>query len=368
MRSSSRRYWYSLAVPTFGYEEVKEATNVLESCQTTMGERVEEFEEEFSRYVGAEHAVMVNSGSSANLLIAMSSPIEVRLRRLVAVPAVTWPTQVWPWDTSGRWVHFVDADPLNISAETLEKALADRTVHAVHLTHLMGVPCDMDPILEVIGDRLIYEDCCEALGATYDGEHVGSFGEAASWSFFFSHHITTMEGGMVTTNDPDLASSMRSLRSHGWERHKGGDPYTFHTMGFNLRPTEVQAAIGLVQLSRLDQFNKTRWENYLAFWGSLNHPRVTFPVVPGKAKASWFGLPLFVHRDRDRLAEYLEDHGVETRPILGGNLLRQPAFSGWSAGPLPGADWLHDHGLFIGLHPHPDSGIEQVAELINQFE
>jgi CDP-6-deoxy-D-xylo-4-hexulose-3-dehydrase len=342
-----------------GDEEIEAATEVLRSRRTTMGEKVEQFEEEFARSVGAEYGIMVNSGSSADLLIAMSARNKVNI---VALPVVTWPTHVWSWLLAGARVQFIDADPLNVGSFDLPP-----DVDAIHVAHLMGVPCDMDLVREAVGDRLIYEDCCEALGATYDNEPVGTFGEAASWSFFFSHHITTMEGGMVTTSDAELADRLRSLRSHGWERHKGGDPYTFVSMGFNLRPTEIAAAIGLVQLSKLGEMNKIRQENRDIFASALVNPLVTLPDVPAKAQPAWFGLPMFVE-NRDGLAAYLEANGVETRPILGGNLLRQPAFSNLSVKGMDGADHLHDHGLYVGLHPDPDSDVRAVATLINEYQ
>jgi CDP-6-deoxy-D-xylo-4-hexulose-3-dehydrase len=235
----------------------------------------------------------------------------------------------------------------------------------------MGVPARIDQIAEAAPTCWVTEDCCEALGAGYEYRSVGKVGHAASWSFFFSHHMTTMEGGMVTTQSGNLANRLRSLRSHGWARDvltplPGLDHrYTFIDYGFNLRPTEVEAAIGLVQLERLDEFNRIRAKNHRAFVGALSHvERVTLPTVPKYAHPSWFGIPMFVD-DMPSLRTWLEAHGVETRPILGGNLARQPAFVGLGmvTGPLPGADYLHKHGLYVGLHPI-ESDVERLANLI----
>lgn len=358
-------YWYRLSTPTIGDEEVEAAIAVLRSGQTTAGEVVEEFEHAFARYVDAPHAIMVNSGSSADLLIALGTPIG----HTTVVPAVTWPTHAWSFHMDGR-VVFCDVDGFNTTAELIRRRLKKAAITCIGIVHLMGVPCDMDPIMELAAERdlVVVEDCCEALGATYHERPVGSFGKAAAWSFFFSHQMTTMEGGMVTTADADLADTMRSMRSHGWERHKGGDPYTFVMRGFNFRPTEVAAAIGLVQLPKLPGMNKLRAENRDSFVSLLNgHPNITFPAVPDDSQPSWFGLPMLIHEDRDGLKRHLEWSGVETRPILGGNLQWQPAFADFSFPETPGADYVSEHGLYVGLHPDTDSGIEEVALLIGEY-
>lgn len=361
-------YWYPLSVPTIGDAEIDAVTRVMRSRQTTMGAETAAFEYEFAHAVGAQHAVMVNSGSSADLLIAMG------LRDLggeVLVPAVTWPTQVWAWVMAGFKVRLVDVDPvtLNTTFETYFDAVGEETT-VLSLTHLMGNVADLAAIHGFAGmaDLIVTEDCCEALGAKYHSTPVGSFGKAAAWSFFFSHQMTTMEGGMVTTDDLDFADRLRGLRSHGWTRHISSDLYTFAGLGFNLRPTEVQAAIGRVQLRRLREFNRTRERAFNLFVEMVDPTLVTTPqIVPG-ACPSWFGLPLLVD-DRDGLAAHLEAHGVETRPILGGNLARQPvAREGhFTSGHLPGADHIHDHGLFIGLHPDSTYDIERLAGLINAY-
>lgn len=358
----AKRWWYPLSLPTIGFEEVHAAIDVLQSGQTTMGERTEEFEEQFARYVDARYAVMVNSGSSADLLMAFAA--NHRQPCDVIIPAVTWPTHVWSWVMAGSKVRFVDVDGLNVTSAAILKEYRHAD-EMVSLVHLMGVPVDIRNAV-----CRITEDCCEALGAKIGGHPVGGLDEMATWSFFFSHHMTTMEGGAVTTNNPETASLLRSLRSHGWSRHEGGDPYRFVGPGFNVRPTEISAAIGLVQLARLDAFNKHRGENRDAFVRALgDNPLIDLPAVPEESSPSWFGIPMFVSGDhRQSLANYLEDNGVETRPILGGNLLRQPAFNRWRPqGPFPGADRVHDHGLYVGLHPFPDTGVERVAELINEF-
>ena len=325
-------YFYPLAINTIGDEEIEAATEVLRSGHTTMGEKVEEFEEEFARYVDSPHAVMVNSGSSADLMAAYA--IDLAADCNVIIPAVTWPTHVWSWEQAGTNVKFCDVAGVNTTAELIAAKINPKT-RAISIPHLMGIPVEREVLSRVASSGLIlHEDCCEALGAkisTANGlKSVGFHADVASWSFFFSHQMTTMEGGMVTTTHRDIDRKVRSLRSHGWTRHFNDDKYTFHDQGFNLRPTEVNAAIGLVQLGKLESMNEMRTRNHREFERVLrNHPNVSLPSVPEGAKPSWFGLPMLVKEGRDELAKYLESCGIETRPILAGNLRNQPAFRGF---------------------------------------
>lgn len=364
------KYEYPLAVPTIAEEEIQAATDVLRSGQTTMGEKVEQFEEEFARYVGSPHAVMVNSGSSADLLAAYATDTAGE----VIVPVVTWPTHVWSWEQSGATVKFCDTDGINTTADLIKSRTTPQT-RVISIVHLMGVPCDMEEIVSLVSHHgwILHEDCCEALGASYDyarmgKKSVGWTADVASWSFFFSHQMTTMEGGMVTTPYPETVKKLKALRSHGWNRHYSEERYTFTGEGFNLRPTEVAAAIGLVQLSKLDDMNAARTKNYREFERKLlKHPNIYLPTVPFSATPSWFGVPMFIKRGRDDLAKYLEAEGVETRPILAGNLARQPGFRGFYFGKTPGADKVSEQGLFVGLHPILDSGASAVAKMIADF-
>jgi CDP-4-dehydro-6-deoxyglucose reductase, E1 len=358
-------YWYPLATPTVGEDEVNAVVDVLRSGNTTMGERVEEFEEAFARYADAPHAVMVNSGSSADLLAAYATDTTGE----VIVPIVTWPTHVWSWEQSGAVVKFCDVDGINTTAELIESKATPKT-RVISLVHLMGVPCDMHDILRLCADHdwALHEDCCEALGARYGRHPVGWAADVATWSFFFSHQMTTLEGGMITTSHADVAKRLRSLRSHGWTRHYSPEKYTFDMEGFNLRPTEVAAAIGLVQLGNLDAMNAARSENFHEFERKLRgHPNVKLPEVPVHARPSWFGVPLFVGTGRDDLAKYLEAEGVETRPILAGNLRNQRAFQGFYFPKTPGADVVEEQGLYVGLPLLPASSARQVATMIGDF-
>lgn len=388
-----RKYWYPLAIPTYGPEEVLEAIDSMVSFRTSMWDKTKLFEREFGRMFGGE-AVMVNSGSSADLLIAFglhkSSGGMLQTGDQVLIPAVTWPTQLWSALMAGYRVKLVDVDPstLNVDIDALEASISPAT-RAISLVHLMGNPVNMNAVGALV-DRhqlTIFEDCCESLGAKWEGDFVGTFGEASSFSFFFSHHITTMEGGMILTRNAEFAERLRLLRAHGWSRNlhnppppsPGIDPrYTFLNWGFNVRPTELQAGFGVEQLKKVESFQDQRnvnaaiaQERLSGYAGIID----LMEVSPGGV-CSWFALPMLIADKagftRDQLATYLEGCGVETRPIVTGNLARHPAVQRFQdeieVGDLPGADTVHENGLYVGLHPIPSaSALHRLFDHMDDF-
>lgn len=375
-------YQYPLGYVTWGYEEIMAALECLCLQQTTMWTKTQAFEEQFAQYLQTTEAVMVNSGSSADLVMMLAAR-ELGVLKAgdeILIPAVTWPTQAWAAILAGLSVKFVDVDPgtLNTSAELLEAAITPKT-KAIFLVHLMGSPCDMEAIGELAKRKnlLIFEDCCEALGASFDGKKVGKFGFASAFSFFASHHISTMEGGMIATFNPDFADACRLMRAHGWARdlrhrtpdidvlHRYGcseDPrYLFLGMGFNFRPTEIQAEFGRLQLGKLDELNAKRNENFSKVDNGFRYTNgqcvTSLTPTHYKSQPAWFAIP-FVLREglpysRADVFSHLQKYGIDTRPIVGGNLVRHPAF--WKyrglAGSFPGADAIHDRGFYVGLPP-----------------
>lgn len=386
------RYWYPLSIATYGVEEILNALDSLVSFKTTMWDKTARFERELAAFTGSREGVMVNSGSSADLLVALAL-INPKRRQLapgdeVLVPSVTWPTQIWSAMMAGLTVRFVDTDPrtLNINLDDLERKIGIRT-RAISVVHLMGNPVDMVRVM-ALADRhglVVIEDCCEALGARIGGRHVGTFGIASAYSFFFSHHLTTMEGGMVCTNDAELSDLLRLLRAHGWARNTRYTPpanvegvdsrYVFWNWGLNVRPTEVQAAFGIEQMKRLDGFLTSRRQNAERFGSYLSrHSDLLrlMDVAPG-SECSWFALPIMVAADapfsREELTRRLESVGIETRPVVAGNLARQPVcelFPELQEMELPGADAVHDRGFYIGLHP--DSNFAKIDRLCDEFD
>ncbi len=389
-----RRYWYPLSLATYGVEEILEALDSLCSFRTSMWEKTLTFEKRFAEFQGAAHAVMVNSGSSADLLLAflLTNPARPLLDRgaEILAPAVTWPTQIWSPMMAGMKVRFVDVDPatLNIDLNDLERKITPRT-RALSIVHLMGNPCDMDRIHALAQKHklVVLEDCCEALGSEFRGKKVGTFGLGAAFSFFFSHHMVTLEGGMITCPDPITADQLRILRAHGWLRNADPslnplpptdiDPrYAFVNWGFNLRPTELQAGFGLQQLQKLPAFTARRALLAQRFLDYIDtKPQLLRPAVCAGATPVWFALPLMVAPDasfsRNKLTSFLEDRGVETRPIVAGNLARHPAaslFPELRDTALPGADAVHDRGLYVGLSPlQSDESLDRLLQCFDDF-
>lgn len=386
-------YWYPLSRPTYGSAEVIAALDSMCKFRTSMWEKTRLFEEAFGAKYGGE-AIMVNSGSSADLLIAFG------LHRLsggpldygdeILVPAVTWPTQLWSLLMAGYSARLVDVDPvtLNVDFEDLELKVTSKT-RAISLVHLMGNPVDMDRIQSICQQHnlILIEDCCESLGAKWRGQYVGTFGQASSFSFFFSHHLTTMEGGMILTRDPVLAERFRLLRAHGWSRNLKNPPapatgldsrYTFLNWGFNVRPTELQAGFGLVQLEKSEEFQQFRDGNAeIAIRRlSLHTDFLRLMHTGAEGTCTWFALPIMVLKGapftRKEITEFLEANGVETRPIVTGNLARHPAAKNFpevlSTGALSGADEIHEHGFYVGLHPIDNSReLMRLFDLIDEF-
>lgn len=389
-----RRYWYPLSLATYGVDEIVEALDSLCSFRTTMWEKTLQFERQFASYQNCSDAAMVNSGSSADLLLCflLTNPYRPLLKAgdEILIPVVTWPTQIWSAMMAGLKVRFVDVDPktLNIDINDLEKKITPST-KAIFLVHLMGNPCEMDCIQAIAkaNDLLIIEDCCEALGAEWDGIKVGNFGIAASYSFFFSHHMTTMEGGMIACSNQEVAEQVKILRAHGWVRNVDAtiydlesydvDPrYAFVNWGFNVRPTDVQASFGIHQLEKLPQFNQRRIELANNFFSFIdNQPWLSRPKSDPKASPSWFALPLLVASDapfsRKEITNYLELKGVETRPLVAGNIAKHPVakiFSEFSLDTYPGADIIHQQGFYLGLSPfYTDQDIDKLIECLKYF-
>lgn len=386
-----------LSAPSYGSREVIEALDSLLEGSVTMGKKVKIFEERFAEYIGVRNAIMVNSGSSANLLalsVMSNSSIRNGITRgdEVITPAVTWSTTVFPIVGAGAIPVFVDVnlDTYTIDVSQMEKAVTDRT-KALSIVHLLGSPCEMKPIQETAEshDLIILEDSCEALGAEDDDAKVGSFGMCSTFSFYFSHHITTMEGGMLVTNDDELGELARVMRAHGWirelrdkseikKKHPDIDPrFLFINQGYNLRPMEIQGAFGMHQMERLEEFIHIRQTN-ARYWNDRLGELANAFILPRertRSRHTWFSYPITVSPDapfsKVELMNFLENSGVETRPVMTGNITRQPVINSFRhkvRGRLDNSNLIMDHSFLIGNH----HGIgkeerEYVADLIVSF-
>jgi len=390
--NSYKKYWYPLSVPTYDEKEIKQAMVSMSEYKTTMWDKTNIFEKKFSKKFNYNHSVMVNSGSSSDLLMSLSL-VDKRLNLLkkgdeVIVPILTWPTHIWSVMMAGLKVKFVDVDinSLNIDLVDLKKSISRKT-KAIFVVHALGNPCNMDEITKLAKqhDLIVLEDCCEALGSKYGKKFVGNFGLAGSFSFYFSHHITTMEGGMIVTNNKKIFQNLKYLRSHGWKRdinYRGGNTnqiykkFEFVNWGLNVRPTELQAGFGIEQLKKLEKFNLTRKKLFNEFKiNFLNNPHIYFPQVAKKADPSWFSIPIIFKKDskfkRQKFIEYLEKKGIESRPIIVGNLSRHPVakvFKELRVRKFPNADFIHNYGLYIGLNPMIDkSKFQKMIKTIKFF-
>ena len=386
-----------LIAPSYGWEEVAEAIDSLLTTKVTMGEKVRQFESMFADYIGVNHATMVNSGSSANLLAlsVLTNPMtknRIKPGDEIITPAVTWATTVWPIINCGAVPVLVDVnlDTFNINPDEVKKATTART-RAIMLVHLLGNPCDMDRIMEMArtNDVYIIEDACEAHGAEFQGQKVGSFGNLATFSFFFSHHISTIEGGIVLTNDEEFAELTKALRVFGWvrdlkdknkiaQRYKNIDPrYLFLNIGYNFRPTELQGAFGIHQLEKLDTFIDIRQQN-AKFWAENLSEYEDYLLIHNNKEGTrhvWFGYPLTVKPGapftREQLTDFLEKRGVETRPVMAGNIDEQPAmnlFTYRKVGDLPNSRLIMRNSFFIGNHQGIGSAErEAVVDYVREF-
>ena len=391
---------FPLVDSSYDNQEIISCVATLLSGQLTMGSKVRQFEESFAKYCGAPYAVMVNSGSSANLLAMSVLTNPLRARRLhlgdkVAVPAVCWSTSLWPIIQMGLIPVLIDVDPLtlNLSIASLRAALCHHDIKAVFVVHVLGNSTDLPALLQIVADHdmLLIEDTCESLGTTFGGRMLGTLGSFGTFSFYFSHHMTTIEGGMVlakTEADYDL---LKCLRAHGWSREQSNrskletenshiDPrFLFINTGYNLRPMEIQAAFGLEQLTRLNAMNLHRRANVIRIRTAfLQHAdwrgQLLFPAETPSVDACWFGFPFLIdsaiNLDYKKLTRSLMQQGVDTRPIVSGNMALQPALRHFnvdlSMGPFAGAQTVHDRGLFVGCHAKPltDSTVAGLVNLI----
>jgi len=382
---------YALASDTWDTAEEQAVKDVLASKRFTMGEFVLKYEQAFADKFNVKYAVMSNSGSSANLLAVAALCYSGKLQPgdEVIVPAVSWSTTYFPLTQYGLTLRFADIDieTLNIDVAAIKYAVTEKT-KAVFAVNLLGNPCDYAPIKKFCDERnlILIEDNCESMGAEYCGEKAGTFGVMGTFSSFYSHHICTMEGGVTVTNDEDLYHHMLCIRAHGWTRQLPKDSglykksdnafyemFNFIMPGYNLRPLEMEAAIGLEQLKKLDNFVKIRRENAEYFCNIFKDDK-RFIIQKEIGKSSWFGFSIILRDElsgqRDKIVNFLQNNGIETRPIVAGNFTKQKAlrYMDYSiSGELVNADNLHDNGFFVGNNSVPlKEQIDYLTEILNE--
>lgn len=368
---------------TFYHEaETKQALAafILGAHHLSFGPECERFEQQFSDYQQRKECVMVNSGSSANMAIiqALLNLGWIKAHDNVGFSAVTWSTNAMPLIQLGLSPIPVDVavETLNVTRETLEQTYSRTPIKMLFLTHLLGLCSDLDDIVAFCEahDILLIEDTCESLGSVYQGKKLGNFGLAATFSFYVGHHLSTVEGGAIATDNQALADMLRIVRAHGWDRNLNQDGrervqqshqinsifysrYTFYDLGFNFRPTEINGYLGQIQLSYLDEMVAKREHNFDRFMRVAGaHQDWYYPLSFSHMDlVSSFSLPVvckeatlrkdLVHACRDK---------IEVRPIVGGNIVEQPFFKkhvAQSQASTPNAALIHTHGLYMGNNP-----------------
>ena len=330
---------------------------------------VKKFEKKWSQWQNVKYSVFVNSGSSANLAILdlLRDLYNWQPDDEIIVPAVTWITDISSVLQLGLKPVFVDVnlEDFSFDYDFLAKKITSKT-KAVFITHLIGFPANIKKIKKIIGNRKIVmiEDCCESYGATINNKKIGNFGLCSSVSFYWGHHMTTVEGGMICTNDEKIYKLALLKRSHGLARelpiqyhdhYKNQYPnidfnFLFLTTGFNFRNTELNAVLGQLQISKLNQYIKIRNRNHHAFRKILEKYEQYF-IIPGNQGVSSFCLPLFLKQPslKQKLQDFLTKKGIESRPIISGNLLKQPFLKKYiNHDRFPNADFIHNNAFYIG--------------------
>lgn len=390
---------YTLAHDSWDIHERRALERVMNNGRYTMGPEVAKFEEKFAEWAGSKYAIMVNSGSSANLMMLTALRYDDRFNLQpddeVIVPAVSWSTTYFPVDQNRFKLVFVDVnlDTLNIDVDQVVDAITDRT-KIIFAVNLLGNPADLQRLKQICEERniILLEDNCESLGAHIDGKKCGTWGLMGSFSFFFSHHLQTMEGGMVVTDDLKLAQMIKSLRAHGWLRdlpaenlvcNKIGDPFQdsfrFVLPGYCVRPLEMSGAVGQMQLLKVkDQLEKREKNASLFRYAVARRDYIRRQATNGYS--SWFGFSIILEGvlagQRARVIEALGSIGVETRPIVAGNFTVNPVCKFLNHrihGELPNANKIHTDGFFIGndsrdLEENIADTIHKINRVAKEFE
>ena len=367
---------YPLASSTWDSKEIDAIQKVIESDMYTMGKGVAQFETEFANFVNSKYCVMVNSGSSANLIAvaALFYTQNPKLKRgdEVIVPAVSWSTTYFPLQQFGLKLKFVDVDlhTLNFDLEQLEQAVSYNT-KLILAVNLLGNPNDFEKINSIIGNRdiILMEDNCESMGAEFQKQQTGTFGLVGTFSTFFSHHMATMEGGLICTNDEEMYHVMICLRAHGWTRHLPKEnkvsnksentfeeSFRFILPGYNVRPIEMSGVIGTEQLKKLPNFLEVRRKNAQLFVSLFeNHP--DYFIQKNIDNSSWFGFSLIIKPEsklkRSDIIQKLENNTIDCRPIVTGDFTKNEVLKYFDYelfGEMKNAKYLDANGFFVGNH------------------
>ena len=392
------KYIYPLIENPFSDDDIIKGINVLKSKQLTLSKETKNFEKKFTAKLKSKYSLMVNSGSSANLLALQCLINPYRKNRLkkddeIIIPTLCWSTSLWPIVQSNLKPVFIDINPktLNIDEEKLEKKITRKT-KAILLVNVLGNSCDMNKIIKIKKkyNLILIEDNCESLGSKYKKKYLGTYGDFSSFSFYSSHQISSGEGGMICCKDKNDYNIIKSLRSHGWSRGTSFENeiykknkfldkrFIFFNSGFNLRPTEVSAAIGHNQFKRMDKLMKIRNINRKKIINSLLNNsylknKIDFYYENKFVNPSWFGLSIKIlikNFNKNKIIKKLENNGIETRPIISGNFADQPAAKLYGISlnqKFPNTDKVYNSSFFIGL-PTKQINNKFLKKIVSAFE
>jgi CDP-6-deoxy-D-xylo-4-hexulose-3-dehydrase len=381
---------YKLVEDTIDQSDINELIEWLKTNpKLTKGNLTIEFEKKWSEYLGVKHSVFLNSGSSANLAMFYALLLSGKLRnKKVIVPAVSWVTTVTPTIQFGMEPIMCDCDEDNLGLDInhLKDLIKEHNPSSIILVHVLGVPNHLDEIIKLCeeNDIVLLEDTCESIGSKYNDSKLGTYGSMSSFSFYFGHHISTIEGGMVSTNDEDLYNILLSIRSHGWDRdlseekqkelrsnHSVNDfrsLYTFYYPGFNLRATDLQAFIGLSQLKKIDRIVESREKNFNHYNKYISNS--FWKIVPPKnSYVSNFSFPIITEKI-DELVIELKNNKIECRPLICGSMGEQPFWvDRFGVTKLPNASKVHKYGLYLPNNPNiSEEDIMFISSIVNKYK
>ena len=374
---NERTNYYPLLEKGFTKEDIIKGIEVLLSKKITMSTITKKFEFEFGKFIGSKYCLMVNSGSSANLLAAFALINPLKKNKMekgdeFVIPSLCWSTSLWPFIQAGLKPKFIDVDIDNFCLDyNLINNNYYKNCKAIVNIHILGNCSNIEKIKKYSEKKNIHliEDTCEALGSKYKSKYLGTFGDFGTFSFYYSHQITSGEGGMVICKNLNDYKIMHSLRAHGWDRgisNNKKNNFNFVNSGFNLRPLDLTAAIGLSQFKRLKNMMRIRKENRNLIIKKLkNSPnwnnQFTFFKPSKNLKPSWFGFPILINNkflnQKNKFLNYLNKNGIETRPILSGNFLNQPSSKLYQLNKnklkFNVSEQIEKRGFFIGLPTTP---------------
>lgn len=377
-----------LVKDTIDFNDVLELIEWLKTNpRLTKGDLTVEFEKEWSKWLGVKYSVFVNSGSSANLAAIYSLILSKRMKNnKIVVPAVSWVTTVTPAIQLGLDPIMCECDTENLGLDInhLKEIIKNDNPSAIILVHVLGIPNNMKEIVDLCDNNniLLIEDTCESIGSKYNDKMVGTFGDISTFSFYFGHHMSTIEGGMISTDDEELYHILLSIRSHGWDRDLPKEKqnelrekyninefrafYTFYYPGFNLRSTDLQAFIGLSQLKKLDTIVENRHKNYLKYKSEIKNDFWSVSE-PSGSYVSNFSFPI-VTKNINKLTEELIKNNIECRPLICGSINEHPFwYERYGKQDLPKSKLVHEYGIYIpNNHQMTEDELNKVIKIVNE--